>query len=100
MIFSKESAIKSTPPTEEWPLSVCTVKKKTLMRVNLSKAVGPDNNPGLQITMVIHIRKKFTILNDNLTTCRSMTSPVGNLIVTVMMMVITLLIRPFSLLKD
>ncbi len=45
--LSKESAVKSTPPPEDRPLSVSTADvRRTLMRVNISKAPGPDSIPG------------------------------------------------------
>lgn len=63
VLLSKESAVKSTPPTKGQPLSVSTVNvRKALMRVTVSKAVEPNNNPGLQTMMEIYIRKKSTML--------------------------------------
>ncbi len=46
-LLNKESAVKSTLPPEDWPLSVSTVDvRRILLRVNMSKAVGPDNIHG------------------------------------------------------
>ncbi len=47
-LLNKESAVKSTPPPEDRPRSVSTADvRRTLLRVNMSKAAGPDNIPGL-----------------------------------------------------
>lgn len=41
------SAVKSTPPPENQPLSVtATDVIKILLRVNINKTAGPDNIPG------------------------------------------------------
>ena len=46
-ILNKESAVTSTPPPEELPLSVSTADvRRILLRVNMNKAAGPDNIPG------------------------------------------------------
>ncbi len=43
-LLNKESAVKSTPPPEDQPLSESTVDvRRTLLRVNISKAAGLDN---------------------------------------------------------
>ncbi len=44
--LNKESAVKSTLPPEDLPLSVSTADvRRTLLTVNMSKATGPDNIP-------------------------------------------------------
>ncbi len=46
-LLNSESAVKSTPPPEDRPLSVSTADvRKVLLKVNMSKAAGPDNIPG------------------------------------------------------
>ncbi len=46
-LISSTKAVKSTPPPEDQPLSVSTADvRRTLLRVNVSKAAGPDNIPG------------------------------------------------------
>ncbi len=46
-LLNKESAAKSSPPLDDWPLSVSTVDvRKTLPRVRMSKAAGPDDIHG------------------------------------------------------
>ena len=46
-LLNSESAVKSAPPPEDRPLSVSTVDvRKVLLKVNMSKAAGPDNIPG------------------------------------------------------
>ncbi len=45
-LHDKESAVKSTPPPDDRPLSVSTADvRKTLLMVNIIKAAGPDNIP-------------------------------------------------------
>ncbi len=46
-LLNKESAVKSTPSPADQSLSVSlTSVRRTLLRVNMSKAIGPDNIPG------------------------------------------------------
>ena len=48
--LNKDTAVRSTPPPEDRPLSVATADvRKLLLRVNINKAAGPDNIPGREL---------------------------------------------------
>ena len=55
-LLHKDTAVKSTPPPEDGPLSVTTADvRKILQRVNINNSAGPDNIPGrvLKIQLLI-----------------------------------------------
>ncbi len=53
-LLNKESAVKSTLPPDDWPLSVSTVDvRRTVMTVIMSKAARPDNIPGHVLTLCL-----------------------------------------------
>ncbi len=48
-LLKKDSAVESTPPPEDRALSVTRADvRKIQLRVNINKAAGPDNIPGLK----------------------------------------------------
>ncbi len=47
ILLNKDSAVKSTPPSEDRALSATTVDvRKVLLKVNINMAAGPNNIPG------------------------------------------------------
>ena len=50
-VLNKESDVKSTLPPEDLSSSVSTADaRRILQKVNMNKATGPDNIPGLVLT--------------------------------------------------
>ncbi len=69
-LLNKKSAVKSTLPPADWPLSVSTADvRKTLMRVNMSKAAGPDHV--LRTCAKTHVNVIINILlsQESVSTC-------------------------------
>lgn len=47
-LLNNDSVVKSTPPAEDWPLSISTADvRRILLRVNKSKTARPNNIHGL-----------------------------------------------------
>ncbi len=76
-LLNNELTVKSTPPPDDWPLSVYTADaRRTLPRVTKSKAAGPDYIPGrvlrtcaIQLAVVITDIFNTSLSQESVPTC-------------------------------